>query len=223
MTEGSSPQVSNKDPKSALQAAFSNSDRVTADVIAKKAARTNDADTLREALRLGANPQDYVIQALSTSSGWPDAYLCLLEAGLDVNYHFPGYMGNALIVACKYGQAEIVRVLLSRGADPNLEGVGYGGPEKLGALAGAAECFKKEAGVKAMRLLLDAGAEARGSGALQVAAKWGHLERVKILIEDAKVDVRDVNPRLGGTATSLAREHKRGEVLEYLEGLGGTD
>ena len=207
---------------SALQAAVSRSDHTTIDTIAKDAARSNDTATLQEALRLGAKPQDYVIQALSTQSGSPDAYVCLLEAGLDVNYRFPGYTGNALIAACKYGQVEIVRMLLLRGADPNLEGVGYGGPEKLGALACAAECFKKEPGVEVMRFLLDAGAEAKGSGALQVAAKWGHLERVKILIEEAKVGVDDVNSRLGGTAMHVAQEHKRVEVVEYLKERVGT-
>ena len=114
-------------------------------------------------------------------------------------------------------------MLLSRGADPNREGVGYGGPERLGALACAAECFKREPGVKAMRLLLDAGAEAKGSGALQVAARWGHLERVKTLIEEAGVDVNDVNSRLGGTAMDLALKHKQTEVVEYLKERGGVD
>ena len=150
-------------------------------------------------------------------SGSQDAYACLLDAGLDVNHRLGGYSGNALISACKYGQVEIVRMLLSRGADPNLPGVGYGGPVPLGALACAAECFKKEQGVEAMRLLLDAGADAKGSGALQVAARWGHLERVKILVEDAEVDIDDMNPRLEGTAIHLAQEHSQADVVKYLK------
>ena len=206
-----------------LQAAASQSDHTTLEKIVKDAVRSGDVTTLREALRLGAKPQDYVNQALSVPSGSPDAYACLLDAGLDVNYRFPGYMGNALIAASRYGQVEIVRMLLSRGADPNMENVGYGGPERLSALACAAECFKKEQGVEAMRMLLDAGAEVKGSGALQMAAKWGHLERVKTLVEEVGADVNDVNPRIGSTAILMAKEHGRAEVVEYLKGHGATD
>ena len=108
-------------------------------------------------------------------------------------------------------------MLLSRGADPNLEGVGIGGPEPLGALACAADCFEKTKAVEAMRLLLGAQAKMEGSGALQVAAKWG------LLVEEMKVDVNDVNPRIGGAAILLAKEQNRVEVVEYLRKHGATD
>lgn len=206
-----------------LQTAFSASDHATISTITKDAARSGDISTLQEALGLGAKPQDYVNQALSVPSGSPDAYTCLLDAGLDVNYRFPSYTGNALIAASKHGLIEVVRMLLARGADPNLKGVGYGGPERLDALACAAACSQREDGVEVMRLLLGAGAEVEGSGALQVAAKWGHLERVRILVEEVGVGLEDVNARVGGSAVSLAREHGRVEVVEYLKEHGAAD
>lgn len=208
---------------STLQTAFSASDHATISTITKEAARSGDISTLKESLRLGARPQEYVDQALSVPSGSPDAYACLLDAGLDVNYRFPGYTGNALIAASKHGLVEVVRMLLARGADPNLKGVGYGGPERLGALACAAGCFQREAGVEVMRLLMGAGAEVEGSGALQVAAKWGHLECVRILVEEVEVGLEDVNARVGGSAVSLAGEHGRVEVVEYLKQHGAAD
>ena len=131
-------------------------------------------------------------------------------------------MGNALTSAAKFGQVEIVKMLLARGADPNLKGYGYGGPESLGPLACAAECFKDKEGEEAVKVLLNAGAKVPGSGALQKAARWGYLERVKILVANG-ADVNEVVTRVGASALALAREHRKDDVVGFLKEHGARE
>ncbi len=114
----------------------------------------------------------------------------------------------------------MVRFLLSRGADPNLD-AGWGG-QRLQSLAIAASSWKPEAAT-VIKLLLDAGAEAKGSGAVQVAAMKGRLENVGVLVEGG-ADVNEVNGRIGKErAVRLARENGHEEVAEFLGKHGGEE
>lgn len=164
------------DLHSSLRTAIFDKDVSTIDAMAEDAARSGNVPILCSALQSGLiKPDKYITQALSVKDGFPDAYACLLDFGLDINAPQHGHMGNALIAASKYGQVDIIRMLLSRGADPNPKDVAMGGPGRHGPLACAAECLKSTEGTEAVKVLLEAGAEINGSGALQQAARWGEF------------------------------------------------
>ena len=186
---------------------------------ASDAAKRGDIPLLRQALEDGARPQDITIEAIDNGS--PQTYACLLDAGLDPNYRFPGYSGSALICAARWANVPLIRLLLDRGADPNLPNAGWGG-QCLGALACAAGSVREDA-PKAVEALLGAGASREGSGALQVASRKGLLGNVSALLEGG-VDVGDMNTKVGSeSALALAKKAGHEEVVCLLVKYGGLE
>ena len=71
---------------------------------------------------------------------------------------------------------------------------------------------------EAVRVLLEGGAEWRGSGTVQVSAMKGRLGYLRVLVEKG-VDVEDFNGRVEGRkrAVVLAREKGEVEIVEFLK------
>ena len=111
---------------------------------------------------------------------------------------------------------------MQRGAGANV--TDRGGHTPL--YAAASECGG-ETGPAVVRLLIEAGAEVdacagvTGATPLHMAARRGHVAIARTLLEaGAAVNVRD---RKGDTPLRRARNCRRGEVAELLEGWGGLN
>lgn len=125
--------------------------------LAKDAARSEDIAALKYAISLGAQPSQMIIPALSIDN--PDVLACLLDAGLDINYRIPGYTGTPLTGSSAFAEVELIKSLLARGADPNLENCGWGQFYlKPLAAAVAQGMVKDEDAAETMKVLLDGGA-----------------------------------------------------------------
>ncbi|MHB1047301.1 MAG: ankyrin repeat domain-containing protein [Thermoanaerobaculia bacterium] len=133
-----------------------------------------------QGLPLNAGAFDRVV-----GEGDVEAVKLFLAAGMPATTGEPG--GGVLETAVEGGHAEVVRVLLAAGADPN--GVGYAGTPLLAVAA-------ERQGVDVVRALLQGGADVarKGAGnatALHAAAGAGRLDNVELLLAaGAKVTAR---------------------------------
>lgn len=121
------------------------------------------------------------------------------------------YGDTALMLAALQGHEEIVKLLLERKVDPNQAG--------WNALHYAA--FENR--TKIASQLLAAGADVNalapnGSTALMLAAKRGHLETVRLLV-DAKAELNQIDSA-EGTAHDMATKAKHVEVADFLRKAG---
>jgi uncharacterized protein len=119
-----------------------------------------------------------------------------------------------LSIAAAEGNAAIVRLLLQRGADPNIATRENRRPLLTAAYHGHTEIA---------RLLIDAGADidtadsSFGFTALMEAAGRGHAGVVKLLLErGADRNIRSMD---GRTAADFAFGFGRQDVLELLQGF----
>ena len=155
----------------------------------------------------------------------------LVARGADVHH----YEDMALSSAAERGHAEVVKYLLSVGADCNAHVDGYGrGMYALHLTAWAGQ-------LETTKLLLAAGSDVHSGGdyALWLAVKRGHLEVVKVLLaagadvnaymdgEDTIVDGdEDMEPRkpdfFKGNALDLAVWTQNDDVVQALLGAGPT-
>lgn len=176
---------------------------------------------LNAALKRGAEPKDFIIEALDNGS--PEICACLFDAGLDINYRIPDYSGNTLTCASAFAKTPLIEFLLSRGADPNTENWGWG-QLQFKPLAGAAVgCVKDADAAKAMEVLLNGGARWEGTGALQLAARKGRLECVKMLMKWG-ADVNEVVERMdGNNAVKLAELEGHEEIVGILKMNGAKE
>lgn len=125
-----------------------------------------------------------------------------LDAGDDIDSTVRGVPGTPLILAATAGHTDVVRLLLERGADPNLAERSRPRLDGLArtALNGAARSGHTEI----VRLLLDAGARVDAAPAgdatpLIAAARGGHVETAKLLLEHAA----DADVAIPGDGTPL--------------------
>jgi ankyrin repeat protein len=140
-----------------------------------------------------------------------------IEAGGNVNaVHKDEYYSRTMLLwAIDRNSAEIIRLLLDKGADPN-----QGAPHDAPLMATVVR-----RNLEAVRALLDAGAEvdvkAYGDETpLIAAAKCGLDDIVKILVERGA----DVNAQLrgGNTALHLAAEQGHANIVLYLMEKGAN-
>ncbi len=163
-----------------------------------------------------------IIPALSVDN--PDVLACLLDAGLDIDYRIPGYIGTPLTGASAFAKVELIKSLLARGADRNLENCGWGQFHLKPLAAAAAQgMVRDEDAAEAMKVLLDGGGRWEGSAALQLAAKAGKVECVKLLVGRG-ADVDEIVTRVEGkSALRLAKESGCEEVVRILNAQGAKE
>jgi len=137
----------------------------------------------------------------------------LVEAGADVKAA-NRYGVTALSLACRNGNAEMIRLLLEAGADVKAALPGGETPLMIAARTGRVECVK---------LLADAGAEIdardrRGQTALMWAAAEGHAGVVECLLERG-ADFRSPL-KSGFTPLLFAAREGQAEVARLLVNAG---
>jgi len=134
---------------------------------------------------------------------------------------------NSFLRAVGYGQSNIVRFLLSKGANPNT-----GKDTGETALALAAQAGHPEI----VRILLDAGADINapvmrrdydqrfndfGRTPLMVAIHYGRIEVVKLLLKHHAND--NYKSPTGETALGLAKRYKQTHILQMLKQAGAKE
>ena len=135
----------------------------------------------------------------------------------------PGYSGTPLVCASAFAKAPLIEYLLSRGADPNIENCGWG-HFQLKPITAAVEGWMKDVdAAKAVGILLEGGARWEGSGALQVAAREGKVECVRMLVGSG-VDVNEVVARIEKrSAVKCAEENGHDEIVGILRANGARE
>jgi outer membrane protein assembly factor BamB len=124
--------------------------------------------------------------------------VALLDDGVDVDTEGP-YGNTALIAAASNGRAEVIEVLLERGADPSLEESFYG--------AGAVEMALFNGHSELVATLLEAGAEGRETAFL-FAMRSADLELARVAVEsgpllESTLAMLRANPMLGAKFKEL--------------------
>lgn len=123
--------------------------------------------------------------------------IALIDDGADPNWIYPQVGHTPLYNACVANQTHVVRILLERGADPNLR-MNYHSPvDGRKERAVVALMFARSAEV--VTALIDGGADVdvadeNGLTSLIRAAHWGKLPVVKALLEagaDASLKTND--------------------------------
>lgn len=142
----------------------------------------------------------------------------LLDKGADVNAvnrssSFRVENSTALMTTATWGQAEIVELLLRRGADPNLQDIHGRTALMIAAGFGWKACvvtllrFRKQINMQ----------DHEGITAAMYAARWGHLLALQELVDaGASIDVREKN---GYTALDYARIGRHSECRRFLESI----
>jgi ankyrin repeat protein len=125
------------------------------------------------------------------------AVKAFLDKGIDVNTK-TRYGATALSYACDKGHTEVVRLLLERGADPDVKDTFYGAtPMGWAAPKGFTEIVK---------LLIDKGSKERGD-ALITGASSGFVEMVQMVL-----DKGGLQPDV--LSTALSRAEKAGNAKD---------
>ena len=135
----------------------------------------------------------------------------------------PGYSGNPLTCAAAFAKVPLIKYLLSKGADPNMVNCGWG-QFQLRPIAAAAQGWMKDTdAAAAMEVLLAGGARWEGSGALQVAAREGKVECVRVLVGRG-ADVNEVVERIEARSAILcAVEKGHSEIITGLRANGAKE
>lgn len=127
---------------------------------------------------------------LAARLGYADCMGALLQGGASVN-ETDRFLWTALHEAAFAGQADSIRLLLSRGADPLADTNGQHGKDRLSI--------------------------SKGTVPLHLAARGGHAEAVQILLEHTPVDIR---ARDGKTPLLWACECGNRETVVLLIAAG---
>jgi ankyrin repeat protein len=168
-----------------------------------------------ETSAVDSNGQTVLMYA--AGSGHASLVSHLVDLGLDVNARERGMNASALTFAAGLGHTATVEALLKAGADPGLSDASGWTPLMHAALAG---------GAREIELLLQHGAEPdascpkTGDTALIMAARAGHTECVRILL-DGGATVNRTNVA-EATAWDAASSMDQTAVLEVLKQAGGT-
>jgi ankyrin repeat protein len=133
------------------------------------------------------------------------AVKAFLDKGVDVNAKTQ-YGATALSYACDKGHTEVVRLLLERGADPNVKDTFYGAtPMSWAAPKGYIEVVK---------LLIEKGSKEKGE-ALSAGIEKGSVELVKLILAKG-----DLSPQVLTKALTNAENAKQTEIAELLKQAG---
>lgn len=182
----------------------------------KKAAPLTTAPSLLAQMNINTSPEakneallNVLIEEIKKKILTKSSLEKLMRAGVDINAGSGLYHNTPLILASNLGDLDVVKLLLSKGADINRRNV-----FEQTSLMGAASQNQ----ISVVRYLLGAGAavdlRARdGETALMIAARKDYIDVVKALLDaGADVTVRDIGDR---TAQILA-QHLGYEVIVSL-------
>lgn len=145
------------------------------------AAEIGDVTKLKQLLAAGASPESRKGQwsALNRAIlfGQQESVELLLRAGVDINAHNPG-IGSAVYVATAARRDSLLRILLNRGANPNLTPEWGLTPLMAAAIQG---------NVPAISVLLEKGADPgrrtpSGQTAADLARGQGHIEAARVIV-----------------------------------------
>jgi ankyrin repeat protein len=134
-----------------------------------------------------------------------------LDAGVDVNTLFR-YNRTALSFACDRGHLEVVRVLLARGADPNVKDSFYGATPLSWASRPAQTRKPEHATI--VGLLLKAGARGK-EDALMAAVGEGDEPMTRVVLAHG-----GLSPATLSDAIEAATREKQSAIVAALEGAG---
>lgn len=193
----------------------------------RRAAELNDVQKLRALL--GASPEltEAIVDDFARMrplhcacrGGAVDTVDLLLDLGADCRArNEEGY--TPFILACKYGRAAVVKLLLARGFDPSIREGGAG----TGLIWAAPQDGDGKADhVAVIRMLLEDGREpvdARdrvGRTALWYASRYGKSDRACVLLAEGHAD-HTIPDHQGRTPLDVAREfssmHYGGRLIE---------
>ena len=184
------------------------------------AAASKDRDTIVQfCLEHGAKVNPDIMKIIMISHAKKTYTLLLDRKAVEVDYYIP-WFGDILSNAATHDDFEWARLCLSRGADPNKNLV----DEHKSILAAVAEL----ASVEMAQLLIEHGANVKGSGAIVMAAEEGKPDMVKLLLNKG-ADINEIgiehptDPRFKedmGTALHRAVEAGHSHVVEYLVNEG---
>jgi len=179
----------------------------------EQAVEDNAVSIVRELLRNGESPDDYVcFLAIRRNSNAVLRVLIRAGANLDAVEHPKGGGGTPLMRAIRGRNMRAFRLLLKAGALINKRGF-WEFPLHVAA---------REGSVAFTRACIAAGAriDARDRGGntpLMIAALFGHADVVRLLLRvGANPRARD---RVGQTACEIAAGSNEAEVVELLKGL----
>ena len=135
------------------------------------------------------------------------AVKAFLDKGVDVNAKTQ-YGATALSYASDKGHTEVVRLLLERGADPNVRDTFYGAtPMSWAAPKGH---------VEVVRLLIEKGSKDKGE-ALKLGVDKGAVELVKAVLAKGEVPAATLTKAL-----SKAEAQNRTEIADLLKKAGAA-
>jgi ankyrin repeat protein len=140
--------------------------------------------------------------------------LILLRSGATVNAT-TGSGNTALLSAAKYGNWQLIRMLVQAGANLSSH-FGYDGSTAL-----MRACYYNYPSAVPYLLMTQSGHKSlelrnnRGESALYIASFRGHLDIARLLVEDYKADVNAADMD-GDTPLSVACYEERSEVIDYL-------
>ncbi|CAE7606260.1 Ank2 [Symbiodinium sp. CCMP2592] len=151
---------------------------------------------------------------LSCHHGFDEITRLLLEAQADPDKCLPDGAG-ALFLACRGAHVDAVRLLIEARATPDLPEHGQAVPLQVSAAMGL---------VETTRLLLDAradaskksiGADGRPESAFLKAATGGHVELVRLMVEEYELDKAEA-PEAAGGALFMACMKNHVETASFL-------
>lgn len=132
-----------------------------------------------------------------------------LAQGVNVNSRTFRMRTAALHEAASEGRVEIVKLLLEKGANPDILDEGSTTPLAYAACGGH---------VEVMEILIAHGADPAQRRVMELAAMGGHIEPVEVLLEHGV----DINVKGTDEATGLivAVSHRRRELVKFLLSRG---
>lgn len=197
LPHGSCPQYTKRTPRCTPNA----NTKAMGSALMSAAEHGRDA-IVEQLLDVGVDPNTPDVLQRAAGNGHLKSVECLLDFGAEINAT-DSQGCTALRIAAERGHENTVKLLLDHGANPNLS-------DSFNNLP-LMRSLRQE---KIVKLLLDRGANPNTSGMIQRAAGDGHVRAVQLLL-DAGADANAVDAD-NCTALQLAAERGNNDVVQLL-------